>query len=138
MRKKATDMDNDDAIQLWNHEGAFLIVLDEDGALYSNQVGGTACGHPVACGILVPIRIQGDPHALNDYYNMRMCDVRELAQEDLDRMGVSSFLSLRDTGRADVSEAWIPVTIGSGMDWFVGIPKSLWGRDAILTYPNSD
>jgi len=126
----------EDAIQLWNMESAALIVLDENGARYSNQVGGTACSHPVAVGFLVPLmcgdvceRMEGVSHA-----TLESC--REDAQAELDSMGLDGVLELRETGERDFHEAWIHVTIKKtdhGM-----MPDSYAGRAAILTYPNSD
>jgi hypothetical protein len=51
---------HEDAVQLWDSDTVGLIVLDETGVRYTNQVGGTACGHPVATGFYVPLRLHSE------------------------------------------------------------------------------
>ena len=42
-------------VKLWELSGAALIVPENTGVFYTNQVNGTACEHPKIEGFLIPI-----------------------------------------------------------------------------------
>ncbi len=129
----------------------YLIVLSENGIVYTTQTGGTCCAHPEARGHLVPFGSFGhvddleeaskssgvydswplaadDPvfgvflmHLYQEERSSQMPEVQVASAESVAR--VAHLLSNYNTAPA-FGEAWVPVMYK--------------GRVAILTWPNSD
>lgn len=140
-----------DLCMVWADFFGCIVPDDESPAVYTNQVGGLSCHHPEVRGIYVPIP--------NQFYNWEDDLFRgtefvyshndyepDKVQQWLDNMGdISKVFEPRDGDCEDpIREAWVPVRIAFD-DESDDNPKSqLWhlsafeGRNAFLTYPNSD
>lgn len=126
--------ESEEAFDLLHIEHPGVILLQASGVLWTNQVGGTACAHPKARGIYVPI---GNPELMGvewlvNRYRERLGDVRVEAMAALRAFGVEEILELRP---GLVSEAWVPVRVRRGVPqpW-----RQFEGCPGIFTYPNSD
>ena len=140
------------SIELWDDQDfTGVIILDESGQIWSNQVGGTACMHPKAKGIFINLPSYRfdtgmdnpwndfvgsqenpyDPAYVQEFLDYSGCDqiVEPLTQEE--------YQSIPDGSRR-CCEAWIPVKV---RDVGVVLPVSLEpfrGRIGIITHENSD
>jgi hypothetical protein len=134
--------------ELWSlHSFMAGIAVDRsDGAVrWMNQVGGTGCYHPNACGLLVPLPSVWVPKtdplrdwALDCYDKKRVA--KWLKKTNLDEI----FTALdgkdvpvgRDEYEIVLAEAWIPVRVLKTVDhdWL----RPFRDERMILTYKNSD
>lgn len=143
-----------------------VLILYPSGVVYSTQTGGTACLHPWAEGVILPIY---DPEErqqtqLRDHFvgpKWGGCGATSgIDAEDaefIDRvLGASretEFLSVDPDLLSQSHEAWVHVTIGAHPDRFPELPlhsgdprfkdlmSPIFGFGAakgILTWPNSD
>ncbi len=129
-------------VHLWESVGVFLIIEAPTGVFYSNQVGGTGCGHPEVEGYLVPVERYSDMEEIEnitrDYWHdgalkqLSKSAMKQLARaiQGLsviigDGSSKSTFCTI-DGERLDTrnGEAWIPVKTPWGPGW--------------LTWENSD
>jgi hypothetical protein len=159
-------MHNDDDIRLIAVELAdafnkthYLIVVDPGGARYTNQVGGTACGHPIAQGHLIPFylcetrKVEGWKHAhVRDRWWHYVEDAPYLESmlssfpKDLFCFRAATMQEVVDSVKTGLigerfGESWFPVVINSTPDrpWYDRDPwYPFRGRFAILTWENSD
>lgn len=125
-----------------------LIIPCQTGIVWSNQVGGTACGHPEMEGILLPL---SGHHEVVDRLPSGRLIMENQCHEVYDAGVVSALLSSmrlddlleplpvdKQTGEfAKMSEAWVPVRIRDEKFYDVHLVPFV-GRVCILTYPNSD
>ena len=142
-------------IELWEGVGLGVIIEYESGVLYSNQTGGTACRHPRAEGVFVPIRndvaldgaLIGPEAALQDYFAdgkyERTGAVGGIDSDDvkfidtlLDKWRLSDVLSVDVSRLSESEEAWVPVLIAKDEGIFSGFGP--YPRRGILTWTNSD
>lgn len=128
-----------------------LIVLMPSGVVFTNQTGGTACMHPDAEGIFVPLYFSGKwPIELESFWwkGWEHYDSPQV-QVCLDGMELNHILEpvpltdFRMTTLAELDgwgEAWIPVRIKEAPEhtdnWEA--LHDFVGHYAILTYSNSD
>ncbi len=132
---------------IWIPDAGFhLVVPWKTGIWWTTQVGGTACGHPVIEGFVIPLDSDfGWADPLEGHFKDDRPMAVTTAMEAIQRMGFDNVLELRED-EYGISEAWIPVRIKDDIDGrgdlvidsivkcFPGSP----GLDAWLTYPNSD
>lgn len=60
-------------VKLWDMSGAALIVPEETGVIFTNQVNGTACDHPKLEGILIPINNDCLPENHENLLETKLC-----------------------------------------------------------------
>jgi hypothetical protein len=111
---------------------------------WQHQMGGTACGHPTAAGLFVPLvdywrraRGRGNDPLYDQYlraYDSELVEKFLTANPDL----ANFFTPLEDdSNRANWNfrwgEAWVPVCIREDQD-VLPFP----GEAAVIVYPNSD
>lgn len=142
----------EETIELFCDEhSAYLIVLDPNGALYTNQAGGDLCAHPCARGFLVPLRGPSFEEDLHDWDWNALEELQSLWYAPDEYLALFSRFATQlplPTGLTLVhpkdlpklpltslcfGEAWLPVLIDPDAG---ALPYK--GRYAILTYPNSD
>jgi hypothetical protein len=113
---KSTEMRKEEKpIDLYDVEG--MIILDNNGKLYSNQTGGVMCGHPTARGVFQPMSV---PQFIKDeFLDSMYCS--EAGITKCNELLESINAPYRITGG---EEAWVSV---KGLDF-----------EGILTYENSD
>ncbi len=131
-------------IQLWDTLGAFIIVEAPTNILYSNQTGGTACGHPMAEGWLLPLHRWSWAEVEEDLRNITRDHWGDAALGRLSKGALykleAAVHALKLTGLSDApdkirldhyrldktknGEAWVPVLTPYGKGW--------------LTWENSD
>ena len=115
-----------------------IIVCVPTGVSWSNQAGGTACSHPEAEGVYVPLPsfVLGDvdPDPIMDLWHMTIGETtRFLEALELDDV----FEPRGDVG----GEAWVPVRIRAPFPDLRGWAKVLEpfaGMEGFIVYPNSD
>lgn len=150
-------------LSMWDYPHLALIVLGP-GPYWSNQVGGTACFHPRAQGIYIPLPANydvGQTDPLYDYYCLPYD--KELVDEFLRSLHPNEFreifkiipedrydearqlLGYRPTSKLELNEAWVPLVLdfsetehGNEYDFLNRNLKQFDGRIVILTYENSD
>jgi len=144
-------MSHDANISLACVESDFLGLLfkGETEIVYSNQVGGTCCSHPLVEGFFVLINGGGpegeaDPF-LDDGPTTYNSSHKEMVTRLIDELGYSEVLEapeaheLEEEWWAEVCEAWVPVKVREDAKGYNAAPvENLKGRVGILTYPNSD
>ena len=132
---------------LYDLEQVGVIILDDGGAVYYNQTGGTACMQPRAKGFFVPI--SNDAPLGQDELDL----ASRLGNATRDSVGLSKFEAVKvnqllkevsssdlytvDESKLDLSnEAWVYLDISPQGEFshFDGYSK----LKAILTWPNSD
>lgn len=128
-------------VELWNVDSSGVIVEMPTGVRWSNQTGGTACHHPEVEGVFVPmpsVQPQFDP--LIDEWGVAYDPDRVLAwlmEADLDDVFEPRAEPPSDV--EELQEAWIPVRIRSFIPEGRAIQLATFlGKNAIITYPNSD
>jgi hypothetical protein len=130
-----------------------LVVPCASGVYWSNQCGGTYCAHPKTEGIYVPLpasvwqpNVHRDNDPLLDYWvygsdpEEELAPARKALAELLAKTGLAEFFEPWDFPLY-WGEAWVPVTVKADQpERFPGLPflDQLKGRNAFLTYPNSD
>lgn len=134
-------------VQLWDYEGAGLIIPAPTGIVWSNQTGGMACHHPELEGYFLPVRVS------ESLFSDWCCTTDGFAKATWDGLSVAVGRALGpcwqfDTTRAaDGQEAWIPVYsthkdrchCWMSEDQKLGdSTRPIDGRGAILTYENCD
>jgi hypothetical protein len=108
-------MKEETPIDLYYTEG--MIILDDNGQLYSNQTGGASCNHPIARGIFRPMVV---PEFIkNEFWDQMYCSESGITK--CNKMLKSIGADYRITGG---EEAWVRV---KGLDF-----------EGILIYENSD
>lgn len=139
-------------IELWSIHHVGVILLSGNGVLYMNQTCGTLCAHPRARGFYIPLPARFQPGDRDE-----LVDCSELSLEDvsqfLTRMELDHILEARspqvperapdgyEEGEPIWGEAWVPVRVKESLpeyDPLTPLFKSYRGRDAIVTYQNSD
>lgn len=131
------------SLELWNVELKSLAVLvpHPSGVVWANQVGGVACLHPQAEGLLVflPVAL-AEPDPLQEFGRHQGYDTDRVMEfltvngiaEDFEPLSPEEFVVFGHY----LAEAWVPVKIrGSGK---IAALDPFQGRMAILTYENSD
>lgn len=124
-------------VELWNVDSPGVIVEIPTGVRWSNQTGGTACNHPEVEGVFVPMAsVQPDPDPFIDEWG-----------RPYDRDAVAAWLLAADLDDVfepreeadEMAEAWIPVRVRAFIPDGRAIQlQTFWGKNAIITYPNSD
>lgn len=126
-----------------NSDSFGLIIIKPTGVLYTNQVGGTACLHPVVEGVYVPFD--------NDMINLQEFDcfngygvLQEEQLNHIEKIITSnkqlSFLSVNRKLKS--YEAWVNVIVKEPT-WPRNMPElsilaGFGDCQGILTWPNSD
>ncbi len=132
-------------ISLYSLEQAALILLDEGGAHYSNQVGGTMCIQAVTRGVLIPLSnsppLNADEGAALDVKLATLCQGVTLGEEEADELDllfereVFDYTIVIDRAKLTESvESWVYVNISTKCQTHYGFTNA----SAILTWPNSD
>jgi len=142
----------DDVLYAEEQEWLGVIVLNNGVQVeWQNQMGGTACGHPTAAGLFIPLPAAWltrdvndkdplDNWYLNTNYEPKLIEKFLAANPDLGKL----FEVLEDVvDKAPQShawpwghcwgEAWVPVRIREDQD-LLPFP----GETAVIVYPNSD
>lgn len=143
-------------VHLWEFESelfAGFLYPCNSGVQWSNQVGGTSCGHPIIEGIFVPLppvmskRGVRDPledeyisHPMYEYGHKKLVDqfldVHKLTDwfEPL-----TSWHEVPGSQRL-VAEAWVPVRVKHVQQYaeMGTVLRPFSGEAVILTYANSD
>ncbi len=143
MRDKTINKLFGDAVILWQIEDIFgMIVPHDSGVKWTNQVGGTACRHPIVEGMYVPLPREWLVE--NSIENEWGCGPGEGLGE-YNRAVAERFLEknpeLRKRFKFDknfmesAGEAWVPVIVDAPED---EILKAFHGNSAVITYENSD
>ena len=126
-------MDNE--ISLYDLEQAAVLLLAENGVVYSNQAGGTACMQPKERGTLIPI--SNDP-PLDNFYKgappfkltgacQDLVGLDSGAAEALDKIlseAIEHKIQVDRSRLQESMEAWVYVLFN--------------GQKGLLTWPNSD
>lgn len=87
-----------------------LIVLHDDGTLYTNQTAGVLCNHPTARGYLHPMPV---PEAIKDIcYDSVFLDPSQLDACDAALRDLGLPMRVDRQGRNE--EAWLSVDLGLG------------------------
>lgn len=136
-------------IEIYMVQGYYgIIMLEESGIEWTNQVGGTCCWHPKAEGVFIPLGYEPDPDPLldtwfDDDYSLYSLTVEEYinktGQDNMFRiLTPEEYNSLPDSARG-FGEAWIPVVVQE-FDNPYSYPqfKTFSNRIGIITYENSD
>lgn len=135
-------------IELHEMEGDYffgIIVLDPFSPYeWENQCGGTACAHPRATGVFIPLpgHWMPDEDTLTDLW---LTDSRDedmasgVGQRARRFIESSDWLNFHFELRAGVyplGEAWIPVVVSPNCT--EGVLAPFAGQAGLLTYANSD
>jgi uncharacterized protein DUF6210 len=131
-----------------------LIYPCLSGFCWTNQVGGTQCGHPRLEGIYVPLPDVGPRSGENpmyDWYVISEESYQERALPIVQKfLATSEFLSewfkpLESWDEVPppkiVAEAWVPVRCVEGSHdhyIFEQLLRPFFGKVVVLTHPNSD
>jgi hypothetical protein len=122
-------------ISLYSLEQAAVILLSEDGVVYSNQAGGSACMQPREKGFLIPI--SNDPPLADLHKSSLPFKLMEVCR---DLIGIDSEVAdALDSVLAAELEYPILVDrsrIGESMEAWVYVLFD--ERKGLLTWPNSD
>ena len=135
-----------------NHDHFGFILFDENSEIsWSNQVGGTQCGHPQVKGHYIPLdcfprpaRNDSPPDRLIDFYENRPVKYNHgLVTAWLDDFCPLDVLfrplTPLEVGklpcRVVLAEAWVPVVVLPTSSELLG---SFVGRMGAITYSNSD
>ena len=125
-----------------------VIVSHPSGVVFTNQVGGYACQHPVIEGVFIPLNRPGLQTALDQYFfygpkweGHCYRGIDEETATVLDHLlaghPMTRGIAVDRARLADSVEAWIHVIITphrDGEDALTGFD----GRTAVLTWENSD
>lgn len=118
-----------DEMEMWDLQGPWLIVIDEDGMAITNQCGGYACLHPSAVGFLLRLPLKLETEIFDYFVGDKWggwCDkgIDAETADFLDPIIKPHGLTVDRDKMGDDMEAWIHVR---------------WrDRAAILTWGNSD
>ena len=127
-------------IDLWAYDSDFiaLIVPMKTGVIWRPQVGGCRCHHPEVEGILIPLppkwhNCENDP--LYGFMDATTADAEEFLRF-YPQLG-DWFLA---SAHSEACEAWVPVVVTNNIKdcEMKPILEKFIGREAFLTYPNSD
>lgn len=132
-------------LEVWDYWRVGLIMLDDNsGTYFSNQVGGVCCLHPAAQGLFVLLPGPLEEYMPADVEDPLMDvsysgDAYNQVQKFLDAYPALAYVVRRPDSdhplASELHEAWVPVTVRAPEDHWL----SAWnGHHAILTYPNSD
>ena len=143
-------------IELWDTVGTGIIIPYPSGVLVSNQTGGYACLHPEIEGVYLPLGndcgIGGYPFLsldieLNNYFEgdkykgtgatsgIDLDDV-QFINSIINKLGLSSCLSVDETMLKESQEAWIWLKfLSNDNERFSGFENV---QRVILTWSNSD
>lgn len=149
------DGDTADFTHMDNFFAGILIddVPDEDALMVTNQVGGTACGHPEVRGMVVKLPATWAPKdpdrdPLRDrYQNLYSSDLVNAFLDACSLANIFEPLAAEDVPNTDepidgnkyrmcLAEAWVPVRVKYEQPF--AFLKPLEGKRMILTYQNSD
>ena len=128
-------------------EDEFCIAIAVEHAcdiLITNQTGGTACAHPSAQGIPIPLPSDWLPSLyLDPLYDLDYEDYEDGLVIKFLRAGnvedVFEPLPANDARRSlGLSEAWVPVRVRSDLPDHASFLTPFVGECFILTYHNSD
>jgi len=146
-------------VDLSEHEHPFLgiIILGDTEVFYTNQMGGTACGHPRVEGLYIPLVLSGEaPSRLRDRRSnlwvgyeqtaVRVCLEmlgvdHVLAPVSYEEQSAAAFLDCIDADSRVWGEAWIPVKVIPAEDRHAtnaALLNDFVLHYGILTYNNSD
>ncbi|MFN0042784.1 MAG: DUF6210 family protein [Alphaproteobacteria bacterium] len=140
-RPSSIELDDDE------NQGLGLIVLEQGGAVYSNQCGGYACHHPEAEGVYVPL---GELPASFDadfarpepkWHGRRFDGIDEETARFIEECLASSVpggiacVAVDRARVAESEEAWVHVVIAENDH---ALLTAHGGKRAILTWRNSD
>ena len=135
-----------------------LIILEPTGVRYTNQMGGTACGHPWVEGLYIPLiqRSEG-PDWLRDRrenlwvrYDTKAVQacLKEMELDDIlapvhfEEQSAAAFLDCVEPASRVWGEAWVPVKVLPVMEdeypFNTTLVKDFAHHYGILTYNNSD
>lgn len=130
-------------VELWRGVEPSLIVADNTGVTYSNQVGGYACNYPQAEGFLVPLGLPEAEARMAAHFtgpaHNGWCS-NGITDEDanlLDELFSSRRIRVDRTRLGECQEAWVHVLMDEPGE--IGLEEGvLIGASAILTWNNSD
>lgn len=133
-----------ETVNLWELENLFgMIVRKATGFQWSNQVGGTACSHPVVEGIFIPLpREWFEVNSIeNDWGHAKgegdlKAHNKEVVKRFLDKNSeIQKRFVFDEDFNGNVAEAWVPLKVKSSED---EILKPFFGQSVVVTYENSD
>ena len=132
-----------------DHDYRALLFKGETEIVYSNQVGGTSCSHPLVEGFFVLLNGAGPDEGQDPFYDDGPTEYREDHRLNvsilIDNLGLADVLEPPEVGElseewwSTICEAWVPVKVREDAKGYNAAPlEDLKGRIGILTYPNSD
>ncbi len=136
-------------MELWNAEGVYLIILQQSGVFYTNQVGGGACLHPEVEGILLPFNNDFLYGSSTENLYLQLSQLLEnwmyLTNELANKVDIllakypeTKCVSIDRTKLKKSMEAWVYVDIKENEHDTFRLFKGFGKTKGILTWPNSD